>query len=85
MHATGKSEFASLYQLSDTTGHADNNMKIKRSSNVFENSRPRRRLPIFRMALVAALVALLIMAWQRGGEQAQTRIEKPIPAEKLGH
>lgn len=59
-------------------------MKIKRSSNVFESARPRRRLPLFRLALLAALIIVFILAWQRGGEQKQTPVEKPIAAEKLG-
>lgn len=59
-------------------------MKIRRSNNMFEPSRRRRRLPLIRVALALLVVALLVAAWQRGGEQPQSRVEKAIPAEKLG-
>ena len=59
-------------------------MKIKRSNSVFEAPRRRRRLPIIRIVLVLAFIAFLLLVWQRGGEQPQTPVEKPIPAEKLG-
>lgn len=60
-------------------------MKIKRQNSSFE-SRPRRRspLPIIPIVFVAVLIGVLWLAWARGGEQPQTRVEKAIPAEKLG-
>lgn len=60
-------------------------MKIKRSSNIiYDAPRRRRTLPIVRIVLVLAVIAVLVLAWQRGGEQPQTRVEKPVPAGKLG-
>lgn len=59
-------------------------MKIRRNDGIFEGPRRRRRLPIFPIALGIVLVALVVLLWQRGGEQAQVRVEKAIPAEKLG-
>ncbi|MGK2912190.1 MAG: hypothetical protein ACSLE1_20695 [Sphingobium sp.] len=60
-------------------------MKIKRQNSSFE-SRPRRRnaLPVIPIVLLVLLIGLLWLAWTRGGEQPQTRVEKAIPAEKLG-
>lgn len=59
-------------------------MKIRRNNSMFESSRRRRRLPLIRIALAVLVVALLVLAWQRGGERPQTPVEKAIPAERLG-
>jgi len=61
-------------------------MKIKRSnSSMFEGSRRRgTRLPLIRVALAIVILAILVLAWQRGGERPMAPVEKTIPAEKLG-
>ncbi|WP_420142986.1 hypothetical protein [Sphingobium sp.] len=61
-------------------------MKNNRNFSSFEGSTRRRgtRLPIIPVALVVLVVALLAFFWSRGGEQPQQRVEKVIPAEKLG-
>lgn len=59
-------------------------MKIRRSNAAFEPSRRRRQLPIIRIAVAVIIVAILAFAWQRGGEQAQHPVEKPIAADRLG-
>lgn len=60
-------------------------MKINRNSSSFESrSRRRSNLPIIPIALVLLLIGLLWLLWTRGGEQPQQRVEKAIPAEKLG-
>ncbi|KQN04752.1 hypothetical protein ASE85_07080 [Sphingobium sp. Leaf26] len=61
-------------------------MKNNRNFSSFEGGQRRRgtRLPIIPIALVLLLVALLAFFWSRGGEQPQQRVEKVIPAEKLG-
>ena len=60
-------------------------MKLKRSNSMFESPRRRRpRLPIIRLALLIVVVAVLVLAWQRGGEQPQSPVEKAIPADRLG-
>lgn len=61
-------------------------MKNNRNFSSFEGSQRRRgtRLPIIPVALVVLFVALLAFFWSRGGEQPQQRVEKVIPAEKLG-
>ncbi|MGE4432032.1 MAG: hypothetical protein AB7E05_14960 [Sphingobium sp.] len=60
-------------------------MKIKRSNNMFEPTRRRtRRLPIIPLALVILVLAVLVLAWQRGGERPIAPVEKTIPADKLG-
>ncbi|MBB6122596.1 hypothetical protein [Sphingobium subterraneum] len=61
-------------------------MKIKRSSSVFDSPRRRSsvRLPIIPIAVIVVVIALLMLLWSRGGEKPQTRVEKAIPAEKLG-
>jgi len=53
---------------------------------MFESSRRRGgpRLPVIRLALAILVLAILVLAWQRGGERPVTPVEKPIPAEKLG-
>ncbi len=60
-------------------------MKIKRQTSSFE-SRPRRRstLPLIPIILILLIVGLFVLLWARGGEQPQVRVEKAIPAEKLG-
>ncbi|WP_066514524.1 hypothetical protein [Sphingobium cloacae] len=60
-------------------------MKNRRSYSNFEgSSRRRTRLPIIPIVLVILLVALIAILWSRGGERPQQRVEKAIPAEKLG-
>lgn len=61
-------------------------MKINRSYSSFEGSSRRRgkSLPIVPIILVVVLVAVIALLWSRGGEQPQQRVEKVIPAEKLG-
>ncbi len=60
-------------------------MKIKRQISSFE-SRPRRRstLPLIPIIVILLIVGLFVLLWARGGEQPQVRVEKAIPAEKLG-
>ncbi|AUW58850.1 hypothetical protein C1T17_12855 [Sphingobium sp. SCG-1] len=60
-------------------------MKIKRQNSSFE-SRTRRRssLPIVPIILLIVIIGLFWLMWSRGGEQPQVRVEKAIPAEKLG-
>lgn len=61
-------------------------MKNNRNFSSFEGSTRRRgtRLPIVPVVLIVLVVALLAFFWSRGGEQPQQRVEKVIPAEKLG-
>jgi len=60
-------------------------MKNNRSHSSFEgSSRRRTRLPIIPIVLVIVLVALIAFLWSRGGERPQQRVEKVVPAEKLG-
>lgn len=60
-------------------------MKNNRSFSSFEGgSRRRTRLPILPIVLVILVVALVAFLWSRGGERPQQRVEKVIPAEKLG-
>lgn len=61
-------------------------MKNNRNFSSFEGAGRRRgtRLPILPIVLVVLVVALLAFLWSRGGEQPQQRVEKVIPAEKLG-
>jgi len=59
-------------------------MKIKRSNSMFESSRRRRRLPLIRLILPILVLAVLVLAWQRGGEKPQSPVEKAIPADRLG-
>lgn len=60
-------------------------MKSNRSFSNFEGgSRRRTSLPIIRIVLVLIVIGLLALFWSRGGEQPQQRVEKAIPAEKLG-
>lgn len=61
-------------------------MKNNRSYSSFEGGARRRgrSLPIVPIILVVVLVAVIALLWSRGGEQPQQRVEKVIPAEKLG-
>ncbi|BBF69521.1 hypothetical protein K9B33_06475 [Sphingobium sp. 3R8] len=61
-------------------------MKNNRNFSSFEGGSRRRgsSLPIIPIALAVLVVALLAFFWSRGGEQPQQRVEKVIPAEKLG-
>lgn len=60
-------------------------MKSNRSFSSFERgSRRRTRLPIIPIVLVLIVAGLLALFWSKGGEQPQQRVEKAIPAEKLG-
>lgn len=61
-------------------------MRSNRSFSTFDSSSRRRgkRLPLIPIVLVALLVGLIALLWSRGGEQPQQRVEKVIPAEKLG-
>ncbi len=61
-------------------------MKNNRNFSSFEGSTRRRgsRLPIVPIAAVILVVLLVIFLWSRGGEKPQQRVEKAIPAEKLG-
>lgn len=61
-------------------------MKNKRSISSFEGASRRRgtRLPLIQILIVILLAALIAFLWSRGGEQPQQRVEKIIPAEKLG-
>lgn len=61
-------------------------MKRNRSFSSFEGSSRRRgsSLPIIPIIAVAVLAAIIALLWSRGGERPQTRVEKVIPAEKLG-
>lgn len=60
-------------------------MKSNRNYSSFEGgSRRRTRLPIIPIVLVLLIAGLLALFWSKGGEQPQVRVEKVIPAEKLG-
>lgn len=61
-------------------------MKNNRNFSSFEGGSRRRgsSLPIIPIALALLVIALLAFFWSRGGEQPQQRVEKVIPAEKLG-
>lgn len=59
-------------------------MKIKRHSSVFEPRRRSLNIPIVPITLAILIVASLAFFWSRGGEQPQQRVEKAIPAERLG-
>lgn len=59
-------------------------MKIKRSNILHDATRRRTRLPVIPLALTVLTVLLLVLIWQRGGEQAQVRVEKTVAADKLG-
>ncbi|HEX7876077.1 MAG TPA: hypothetical protein VF489_05775 [Sphingobium sp.] len=41
-------------------------------------------MPIIPVILVVLLAGLVALLWSRGGEQPQQRVEKVVPAEKLG-
>jgi hypothetical protein len=61
-------------------------MKNNRNFSSFEGGTRRRgsSLPIIPIVLVVLFIALVAFFWSRGGEQPQQRVEKVIPAEKLG-
>lgn len=64
-------------------------MKINRNSGSFGSSfdtrsRRRGRLPIVPIILLLLFALVIWFLWSRGGEQPQQRVEKLIPAEKLG-
>jgi hypothetical protein len=61
-------------------------MRSNRSFSTFESSSRRRgtRLPLIPIVLIVLLAGLVVLLWSRGGEQPQQRVEKTIPAEKLG-
>ena len=61
-------------------------MKNNRNFSKFESSTRRRgsRLPIVPVAALVLVVLLVVFLWSRGGEKPQQRVEKVIPAEKLG-
>lgn len=62
-------------------------MKISRNSTNFGGSRRRRNPLVLPVIILILILALLIgWFWSRGGaEKAQQRVEKIIPAERLGH
>lgn len=61
-------------------------MRSNRSFSTFESSSRRRgtRLPLIPIVLIVLLAGLVALLWSRGGEQPEQRVEKTIPAEKLG-
>ncbi|EQB32080.1 hypothetical protein [Sphingobium ummariense] len=61
-------------------------MKNRRSVSSFEGASRRRRssLPIVPVVAIIVLIGLIALFWSRGGERPQQRVEKVIPAEKLG-
>lgn len=60
-------------------------MARNRHTSSFQGaSRRRSSLPIIPIVIVVVLIALVALLWSRGGEQPQARVEKVIPAEKLG-
>lgn len=61
-------------------------MRSNRSFSNFDSSSRRRgkRLPLIPIVLIALLVGLFALLWSRGGERPQQRVEKVIPADKLG-
>jgi hypothetical protein len=63
-------------------------MKSKRNYGTFETTTRRRRgislAPLVPIVLLVLVVGFLWLIWSRGGEQPQVRVEKVIPAEKLG-
>ncbi|MBP6030390.1 MAG: hypothetical protein KA533_03070 [Sphingobium sp.] len=60
-------------------------MKIRRTNSFGEA--PRRRSPVPMGCLLLAILVLgaLGWTWHQGGEQPLVRVEKPVPADKLGH
>lgn len=61
-------------------------MKLRRNDSSIISGAPKRRIrfPLFRLIFAVLIVLLLIWAWQRGGEQPQHPVEKPVPAARLG-
>lgn len=62
-------------------------MKISRSNNSFGGQR-RRRNPLLLPVIILVLILVLLIGWfwSRGGaDKPQQRVEKIIPAERLGH
>jgi hypothetical protein len=62
-------------------------MKISRNTSNIGGQRRRRNPLVLPVVVLILLLALLIgWFWSRGGaERAQQRVEKVIPAERLGH
>jgi hypothetical protein len=59
-------------------------MKNRNYGSFETRSRRRMRLPVIPIALVVILAGVFWLAWTRGGEQPQKRVEITIPADKLG-
>jgi len=63
-------------------------MKTNRNYGSFENTSRRRSLislaPLIPIVIAVLVIGFLWLIWSRGGEQPQQRVEKAIPAEKLG-
>jgi hypothetical protein len=60
-------------------------MKRNQYSSSFQGgSRRRSAVPLIPIIMVVILIAIIALLWSRGGEQPQARVEKVIPAEKLG-
>jgi hypothetical protein len=60
-------------------------MSKNRSYSSFQGGgRRRSNLPIIPIVAVVLLIAIVAFLWSRGGERPQQRVEKAIPAEKLG-
>lgn len=60
-------------------------MKIRRSNSFGEPARRRSPVPMGCILLALIVIAALGWAWHQGGEKPLTPVEKPIPADKLGH
>lgn len=63
-------------------------MKSNRNYGSFETTTRRRRgislAPLIPIVLLLLLIGFFWLIWSRGGEQPVERVEKVIPAEKLG-
>ncbi|HEX7853102.1 MAG TPA: hypothetical protein VF503_05335 [Sphingobium sp.] len=62
-------------------------MKISRNNSNFGGQRGRRRNPLVLPVIILIVILALLLGWfwSRGGEKPQQRVEKSIPAERLGH